>query len=86
MMSKKFIKIMCIVLAALMALSAVAVLTQVFAVSPAVNPNTGVDDINPIYLAVGAALCFVIIVLCIVLPKVKKKEDNNQKDIKEEDL
>lgn len=74
MMSKKFIKIMCIVLAALMALSAVAVLTQVFAATPGINPNTGVDDIKPAYLITGAVLCLIIIVLCIVLPKLKKKE------------
>ena len=75
MMSKKFIKIMCIILAALMALSAVAVLTQVFAVSPVINPNTGVEDIKPAYLITGIVLCLVIIALCIVLPKLKKKEN-----------
>ncbi len=75
MMSKKFIKIMCIVLAALMALSAVAVLTQVFAVSAV--PDTGVDDIKPAYLVIGAVLCLVIIIICIVLPKLRKKDSTD---------
>lgn len=76
MMSKKFIKVMCIILAALMALSAVAVLTQVFAVSAV--PDTGVDDINPAFLAIGAALCLLIIVMCIVLPKLTKKNSGKK--------
>lgn len=71
MMSKKFIKVMCIFLAGLMVLSAVAVLTQVFAVSPV--PDTGVDDVNPAFLITGIVLCLLIIVMCIVLPKLKKK-------------
>lgn len=75
MMSKKFVKIMCIVLAALMGLSAVAVLTQVFAATTNMIPNTGVDEIKPAYLITGVVLCLVIIVLCIVLPKLKKKEN-----------
>lgn len=79
MMSKKFVKVMCIFLAALMVLSVVAVLTQVFAVSAV--PNTGVDDINPVFLIVGAALCMLIIILCIALPKLKKKESSSAEDI-----
>ena len=47
-------------------------LTQVFAASPV--PNTGVDDINPVYLIIGAVLCLLIIVLCIALPRLKKKD------------
>lgn len=72
MMSKKFIKVMCIFLAGLMVLSGVAVLFQVFAASPV--PSTGVEDFKPAYLIIGAVLCLLIIVLCIVLPKLKKKE------------
>lgn len=71
MMSKKFIKIMCIFLAALMVLSGIAVLFQTFAVGAV--PNTGVEDIRPAHLVIGMVLCLLIIVVCIVLPKLKKK-------------
>lgn len=76
MMSKKMIKIICIVMAALMVLSVFAVCLQVFALDtgvmnyvPATGDNDG-DYIIPITIAVVAILA---IGICLVLPKLKKK-------------
>lgn len=78
MMSKKMIKIISLVLAGLMILSAVAVLLQVFAVDGATvlssTPKTGDNDLDyivPIALIAAAA---VAIIVCLILPKLKKKE------------
>lgn len=77
MLPKKMVKIICIVLAALMMLSAVAVLIQVFASDAAtittVAPKTGDNDLDtivPIVLIVAAVLA---IGACLLLPKLKKK-------------
>lgn len=78
MMSKKFIKGMCIFLAGLMILSAIAVLFQVFAAGTYV-PDTGVDEISTPLLVVGIVLCLLIIVMCIALPKMKKKDNKKSK-------
>lgn len=80
MMSKKMIKIICIIMAALMLLSVVAVALQVFAadeafVEAAAIPVTGDNDSDylvPAGIAVAAVLA---IVICLVLPKMKKKEE-----------
>lgn len=76
MMSKKMIKIICIVMAALMVLSVFAVCLQVFAlegVAPSLTPITGDNDgdyIIPVTIAVVAILA---VGICLVLPKLKKK-------------
>lgn len=78
MMNKKMIKITCIVLAVLMALSCLAVLTQVFAaeaVTPAV-PLTGDNDARYIVPIVIVAVAVVVVVVCLVLPKLKKKDND----------
>jgi len=78
MMSKKTIRIICIILAILMTLSVFAVLFQSFAAS--VVPNTGVEDyIVPLALVAGG--CLILIVVLLILPKLKKKtkEDDNNK-------
>lgn len=77
MLPKKMIKVICIVLAALMILSCVAVLIQVFAsdatVITTVAPKTGDNDLDtivPIVLIVAAVLA---IAACLLVPKMKKK-------------
>lgn len=76
MMPKKMIKILCIAMVALMLLSVVAVLLQVMAVDtlvPLATPATGDNDsdyIIPAGLGIAALLA---IVLCLVVPKLKKK-------------
>lgn len=78
MMPKSLVKIICIVMAALMILSAVAVLFQVFAVDvanvAAINiPATGDNDADyliPIGIVLVAALA---IGICVALPKMKQK-------------
>lgn len=76
MMPKGMIKAICIVMAALMLLSVVAVVLQVVAVDesallmvPATGDNDG-DYLIPAGLGVAALLA---IVVCIALPKLKKK-------------
>ena len=76
MMSKKMIKVICIVMAALMVLSVFAVCLQVFAfdgVGASITPVTGDNDgdyIIPVTIAVVAILA---VGICLVLPKLKKK-------------
>ncbi len=76
MMPKGVIKAICIVMAALMLLSVVAVVLQVVAIDesallmvPATGDNDG-DYLIPAGLGVAALLA---IGVCIVLPKLKKK-------------
>lgn len=76
MMSKKMIKIICIIMAALMILSVGAVALQVFAVDeayvPSETPVTGdsaADYIIPAGIAVAAVIA---VIVCLVLPKIKK--------------
>ncbi len=78
MMSKKAVKIICIVLAVLMGLSVLAVLLQTFAISAAV-PATGVEDHLPLFIGIALA-CLLIIVLCLILPKLKKKNGKENGD------
>ena len=77
MMPKGMVKAICIVMAALMILSVVAVVLQVVAVdeafTPLAVPATGDNDgdyLIPAGLGVAALLA---IVICVVLPKLKKK-------------
>ena len=76
MMPKGVIKVICIIMAALMLLSVVAVVLQVAAADetallmvPATGDNDG-DYLIPAGLGVAALLA---IALCVVLPKLKKK-------------
>ena len=76
MMSKKMVKVICIILAGLMALSCIAVLTQVFAAEASAMPIPVTGDNNmrymlPIVIAVVAVLA---VVICLILPKIKKKD------------
>lgn len=76
MMPKSMIKVICVIMAALMLLSVVAVLVQVIAVDEAAllaMPATGDNDSDyliPAGLGVAALLA---IGICVVLPKLKKK-------------
>ena len=78
MLPKPLVKGMCIFLAALMALSAVAVLFQVFAVDvanvAAINlPATGDNDADYL-IPIGIVLVAVLAVgICVALPKMKQK-------------
>lgn len=77
MMSKTMIRIICIIMAVLMVLSVGAVVLQVVAVDENVyqtfvNPATG-DNGSDYYVPAGIAVAAVLaVVLCIVLPKIKK--------------
>lgn len=77
MMPKGVIKVICIVMAALMLLSVVAVVLQVVAVDEAAVamavPATGDNDSDyliPAGLGIAALLA---IAVCVILPKLKKK-------------
>lgn len=78
MFPKKMVKIICLVLAALMILSGVAVLIQVFAadstaISATVTPKTGENDMDTVVPIALIAAAVLAIVACLVLPKIKKK-------------
>ncbi len=76
MMSKKMIKIICIVMAALMVISVFAVCLQVFAVDGAnwhYVPVTGDNDGDYIIPATIAVIAVLAVGICLVLPKLKKK-------------
>lgn len=79
MFSKKAIRIISIVLAALMILSVGAVLLQVFAVDSAsvvsANPSTGDNDLDYIVPVALIAAAIFAVVICLVLPKLKKKDE-----------
>lgn len=85
MMSKKMIKVICIIMAVLMALSACAALVSVFAVDEGyyetyVNPKTGDNDgdyLVPAGIAVAAILA---IIVCVALPKMRKKDGDDEDD------
>lgn len=77
MMPKGMIKIICIVMAALMILSVGAVVLQVFAVDGAAilaaTPATGDNDSDYLIPAGLAVAAILVIGVCVVLPKLKKK-------------
>ncbi len=76
MMSKKMIKIICIIMAALMVLSVFAVCLQVFALEGGVMtyvPVTGDNDGDYIIPATIAVVAVLAVGICLVLPKLKKK-------------
>ena len=80
MMPKSMIKGICIFLAALMVLSVGAVIFQVIAAEPGIvayaTPVTGDNDADYI-IPVGLGLLAVLAVgICIFLPKMRKKEEN----------
>lgn len=81
MMNKKMVKIICIVMAGLMLLSACAVLLQVFAVdeiaaSTVVTPDTG-DGLSDYIIPAGIGVAALLgVVLCLVLPKIRKKDSD----------
>ena len=73
------VKVICLVLAALMILSGVAVLIQVFAadaaaISTTVTPNTGENDMDTIVPIALIAAAVLAIAACLILPKIKKKK------------
>lgn len=77
MMPKGMIKIICIVMAALMLLSVGAVVLQVFAADGAAvlaaTPATGDNDSDYLIPAGLAVAAILVIGVCVVLPKLKKK-------------
>ncbi len=80
MMPKKMIKVICIIMAALMLLSVGAVVFQVLAVdgtaiSVSAVPSTG-ENFTDVAIPAGIiVLAVVAVVVCVVLPKMKKKEE-----------
>ncbi len=92
MFSKKAIRIICIIMAVLMALSACAALVSVFAVDEGyyetyVNPSTGDNDGDYLIPAGIAVAALLVIVICIVLPKIRKKDEDgeDEEDYEDED-
>ena len=84
MMPKAMIKGICIFLAALMVLSVGAVIFQVIAAEPGVAayvaPVTGDNDADYI-IPIGLGLLAIIAIgVCIFLPKMKKKDDTEEKE------
>lgn len=78
MMSKKAIKIICIILAGLMILSTLAVLLQSFAVDGGAMmiPATG-DDMSDFIIPIVVICVAVVAIVCaIVIPRVIKKKKN----------
>lgn len=82
MMNRKMVKIICIIMAVLMLLSVGAIALQVF-VSAAdettlsettvVVPDTG-DGLSDYILPAGIIVAAILaVVLCLVIPKIKKK-------------
>ncbi len=74
MMSKKMIKLICIVLAGIMILSSVAVLTQVFAVGETI-PVTGDNEMRIILPVVIVVLALLAVIICLIMPKLRKKDE-----------
>ncbi len=84
MMSKKMIRIICIIMAVLMVLSVGAVVLQVIAIDENayqtfVNPATG-DNGSDYYVPAGIAVAAILaVVLCLVLPKMKKNDSASKR-------
>ena len=84
MFSKKAIRIICIILAGLMILTVfIGVVPSLFAADEnvmAASPvlaNTGDNDGDYIIPAVLIAVAVLAIAVCLILPKLKKKEQPN---------
>ena len=82
MMPKSVIKGICIVMAALMVLSVGAVIFQVIAAEPNaaayIAPVTGDNDADYI-IPIGLGLLAVLAVgICVLLPKMRKKEEETE--------
>ena len=87
MMSRTMVKVICIVMAVLMVLSVGAVVLQVFAADEgliaanmSVVPATGDNDGDYIIPAGIAGAAILAIVVCLVAPKLKKKNTASQDD------
>lgn len=83
MMPKAMVKGICIALAVLMVLSVGAIVLQVIAAEPLaiqeyVAPVTGDNDADYIIPAGIGILAVLAVVVCIVLPKFRKKEDETE--------
>ena len=82
MMNKKVIRIISIVLAALMALSVLAIILQVVAVdeSYAAIPVTG--ESNTVYIVAGCVIAAAVLAIvgALVIPKIKKKKTASKQD------
>ncbi len=80
MMPKKMIKVICFIMAALMLLSVGAVVLQVIAademaIAAYAAPATG-ENFTDVAIPAGIIILAVVaIVICVVLPKMKKSEE-----------
>ncbi len=86
MMNRKMVKVICIIMAALMLLSVGAVVLQVFAVDEAaqaqtvVLPDTG-DGLSDYVLPAGiAGVAVLAVILCLVVPKLRKEDTEEPED------
>ena len=82
MMSKKVIKIICIILAALMALSVFAVVVQIVAIDekaiPAAIPLTGESNWPYIIPAIVIGVAVIAILCAVLIPKIKAKKKGDK--------
>ena len=78
MLSKKAIKIISIVLAAIMALSVLAVLVQVIAIDESSRPLPVTGESYLPYIIAGCVLAAAVIaIVCVlVIPKIRKKKNS----------
>ena len=77
MMSKKAMKIICIILAAIMALSVFAIVIQILAVDEAALavPATGESVLPYVIPAVVIAIAVIAILCAVLIPKLKSKKE-----------
>lgn len=82
MMNRKLVKIVAFVLAGLMVLTGLTVLVSVFAADGAQNARVWTLGDTGEYILVGGigALAVLVVVLCIVVPKLKKKNISDADD------
>lgn len=86
MLSKKAIRIIAIVLAALMALSVFAVIFQIVGVDetirPAAIPATGESNLPYIIPAIVIGVAVIAILCAVLIPKIKAKKKNGEQEEK----
>ena len=78
MLSKRAIKIISIVLAAIMALSVLAILLQVVGIGESYRPLPVTGESNTVYIVAGCVIgaAVIAIILAIVIPKIRKNKKN----------
>lgn len=82
MMNKKAIRIISIILAALMALSVLAVILQVVAVGESYTPLPATGESNTVYIVAGCVLAAAVLAIlgALLIPKFKKKKSPSKQE------